>query len=198
MNVLVIPENEKYDRHMLKPIMERMITTWLDLNAKIDVMDRLPLEGISDVTASESLQAVIDQYEMVDLFILCIDQDDRTDDAVADQIEDIEDEMRELLRERNRPGDAFFAVVARREIEAWILVGCEEPGDWTYTDVRREPQVKERYFEPYAEQRGVDEGQFGGRGPLGEEAARNYRTIRQHCKELQELEQKIRDWWEAR
>jgi tRNA nucleotidyltransferase (CCA-adding enzyme) len=170
----------------------------LDLNATIDVMNRLPLEGISDVTASESLQAVIDQYEMVDLFILCIDQDDRTDDAVVDQIEDIEDEMRELLRERNRPGDAFFAVVARREIEAWILVGCEEPGDWTYTDVRREPQVKERYFEPYAEQRGVDEGQFGGRGPLGEEAARNYRTIRQHCEELQELEQKIQGWWEAR
>jgi tRNA nucleotidyltransferase (CCA-adding enzyme) len=198
MNVLVIPENEKYDRHMLKPIMERMITSWLDLNATIDVMNRLPLEGISDVTASESLQAVIDQYEMVDLFILCIDQDDRTDDAVVDQIEDIEDEMRELLRERNRPGDAFFAVVARREIEAWILVGCEEPGDWTYTDVRREPQVKERYFEPYAEQRGVDEGQFGGRGPLGEEAARNYRTIRQHCEELQELEQKIQGWWEAR
>jgi hypothetical protein len=102
--------------------------------------------------------------------------------------------MREHLHERGRPDDAFFAVVARREIEAWVLVGCEESGDWTYTDVRQDPQVKEHHFEPYAERRGVDEGQFGGRKPLGEEAARNYRTIRQHCDELQVLEEKIRDW----
>jgi hypothetical protein len=84
--------------------------------------------------------------------------------------------------------------VSTKTIAPWILVGCEESGDWTYTEIRSEPQVKERYFEPYAEQRGVDEGQFGGRKPLGEEAARNYRTIRQRCEELQELERKIQSW----
>ena len=131
---------------------------------------------------------------MFDLFLLCIDQDDRSDEAVADQIENVEEDMREHLDERGRPDDAFFAVVAKREIEAWVLIGCEEASDWRYTEVRREPQVKERYFEPYAERRGVDEGDFGGRGPLGEEAARNYRTIRQHCDELQVLEEKIRNW----
>jgi hypothetical protein len=102
------------------------------------------------------------------------------------------------LDERNRPDDAFFAIVVRREIEAWLLVGSEKPGNWTYTEVRDEPHVKERYFEPYAEQRGVDEGQFGGRKPLGEEAARNYRTLRQHCEELQVLERKIQSWEDAR
>lgn len=194
MNVLVIPENPKYDRHVLRPIMERMITSWLGLNARIDVDDQIPLGGISQATRPERLQDVIDRYEMVDLFILCLDQDDRTDESAEDQIVELEEAMRNHLDRMGRYEDVFFAVVARREIEAWVLVGCEESGDWTYTEVRREPQVKERYFEPYAEQRGVDEGNFGGRGPLGEEAARNYKTIRQQCSELQVLEEKIVDW----
>ncbi len=194
MNVLVIPENPKYDRHVLRPIMERMITSWLGLNARIDVDDQIPLGGISQATRPERLQDVIDRYEMVDLFILCLDQDDRTDESAEDQIVELEEAMRNHLDRMGRYEDVFFAVVARREIEAWVLVGCEESGDWTYTEVRREPQVKERYFEPYAEQRGVDEGNFGGRGPLGEEAARNYKTIRQECSELQVLEEKIVDW----
>lgn len=198
MNVLVIPEDAKYDRHVLQPILERMITSWLEIPANIGVMDTMKLGSLSQATARNTLRRVINQHRMFDLFILCLDQDDRTDDAVADQIADIEDEMRKHLDERNRFDDAFFAVVARREIEAWVLIGCEVSGDWTYTDVRQEPQVKERYFDPYAEQRGVDEGQFGGRVPLGEEAARNYRTIRQHCEELQVLEEKIQDWADAR
>lgn len=198
MNVLVIPENPKYDRHVLQPIMERMITSWLDFHAKISVENQIPLGGVSQATRPERLQDVVDRYEMVDLFILCIDQDDRSDDAVADQIEGIENDMQDHLDERGRSDDAFFAVVAKREIEAWVLVGCEESGEWTYTELRREPHVKEHYFEPYAERRGVDEGDFGGRGPLGEEAARNYRTVRQYCDELQVLEEKIQDWLDAR
>lgn len=194
MKVLVIPEDAKYDRHMLQPIMARMIERWLEIPADVTVMDKMKLGSLSKATARDTLRRVVNQHRMFDLFILCIDQDDRTDEAVADQIADIEDEMREHLRERNRPDDAFFAVVARREIEAWVLIGCEESGDWTYTELRQEPQVKERYFERYAQQRGVDEGQFGGRRPLGEEAARNYKTIRQHCDELQELERKIENW----
>lgn len=198
MNVLVIPEDAKYDRHMLQPIMERMITSWLEIPATVDVMDQMKLGSISQATARETLRRVINQHRMFDLFILCIDQDDRSDEAAADQTSDIEIEMREHLAERSRPDDAFFVAVAKREIEAWVLISCEESGDWTYTELRREPQVKERYFEPYAEQRGVDEDQFGGRGPLGEEAARNYKTIRQHCVELQDLEEKIQHWWEHR
>lgn len=198
MNVLVIPENPKYDRHLLLPIMERMITSWLDFNAWIDIENQVPLGGISQATRPERLQDVVDRYEMFDLFILCIDQDDRTDESAEDQIVELENVMREYLDRVGRPDGAFFAIVAKREIEAWVLVGCEESGGWTYTDVRQEPRVKERYFEPYAEERGVDEGDFGGRRPLGKEAARNYKTIRQHCEELQVLEEKIQTWVGAR
>lgn len=194
MNVLVIPEDAKYGRPVLQPLMERLITSWLGLNARIDAR---PLGGVSAATEPERLREVVDQYKMVDLFILCLDQDDRSNEWAKDQIAEIEEKMREHLDQEERPDDAFFTIVAKREIEAWVLVGCEESGDWTYTDVRQESQVKERYFEPYAERRGVEEGQFGGRKPLGEEAARNYKTIRQHCEELQVLEEKIQDWVDA-
>lgn len=196
MNVLVIAEDIKYGRHVLQPIMERMITSWLEFNARrIDVE---PLGGFSQATEPERLQDVVDRYEMVDLFILCLDQNHRSDEWAEDQVVEIEQTMQEHLAKRARPADAFFTVVAKREIEAWVLVGCEESGDWTYTEIRDDPGVKDHYFEPYAERRGVDEGQFGGRVPLGEEAARNYRTIRQHCEELQVLEEKIQTWVNAR
>jgi len=198
MNVLVIPEDAKYDRHMLQPIMERMITSWLEIPAQVAVMDQIKLGSISQARSRDALRRVVNQHRMFDLFILCVDQDDRSDEAVADQVEDIEEEMRDHLDERGRSDDAFFAIVAKREIEAWVLIGCERAGDWTYTEVRRESNVKERYFEPYAEKRGMDEGEFGGRGPLGEEAASNYRTIRQACEELQVLEEKIQDWVNVR
>jgi hypothetical protein len=191
MNVLVIPEDAKYGRHVLQPLMERMITSWLGFNARIRVR---PLGGSSEATEPERLKEVVDQYDMVDLFISCLDQDHRSDEWAEDQVAEIEEKMRGHLDEEERPDDAFFMIVAKREIEAWVLVGCKESGDWTYTDVRQEPQVKERYFEPYAERRGVEDGQFGGRKPLSEEAARNYKTIRQYCDELQVLEEKIQDW----
>jgi hypothetical protein len=194
MNVLVIPEDAKYGRHVLQPLMERMITSWLGLNARIDAR---PLGGSAEATEPERLREVVDQYKMVDLFILCLDQDDRSNEWAEDQIAEIEETMRGHLGEEERPDDAFFTIVARREIEAWVLIGCEESGDWTYTELCQDPQVKKRYFEPYAEERGVHEGQFGGRKPLGKEAARNYRTIRQECEELKDLEDKIQSWRDA-
>ena len=49
--------------------------------------------------------------------------------------------------------------------------------------VRAEIQVKERYFDVLAHERGVADGPGGGRKALGEEAARNLPAIRLKCPE---------------
>ena len=44
-------------------------------------------------------------------------------------------------------------------------------------------QVKETYFEPFAERRGLSESPGRGRKVLGEEASRRIAAIRQKCPE---------------
>ena len=77
-----------------------------------------------------------------------------------------------------RNGYKFFAENAWEEIETWVLAGLDLPGSWRWADVRAEVHVKETYFEPLAEQRGVGDGPGGCRKVLGREAARNIPAIR--------------------
>ena len=57
------------------------------------------------------------------------------------------------------------------------------PGDWRWADVRADVDVKERYFEPLAAQRGLAGSEDGGRKILGEEASRRIPAIRRKCPE---------------
>lgn len=59
----------------------------------------------------------------------------------------------------------------------------ELPPGWTWADVRAEVDVKERYFDVLARQRGIDGGPDGGRSELGEEAGRRIGAIRRKCPE---------------
>lgn len=89
-------------------------------------------------------------------------------------------------------GRIFYAVNAWEEIETWVLAGLDLPDGWRWNDVRAEVRVKERYFEPFARERGVANGPGGGRKALGEEAARSLSAIRQKCPEdFDELARRI-------
>ena len=51
------------------------------------------------------------------------------------------------------------------------------PRDWRWDDIRAEVQVKEKYFEPLAEQRGLSHYPGGGRKELAEEASHKIPAI---------------------
>ena len=69
------------------------------------------------------------------------------------------------------------------DIPANVAVCQDLPNDWRWSEVRAEVSVKERYFAPLAQQRGVADGLGQGRKRLGAEAARNVTAIRQKCRE---------------
>lgn len=77
----------------------------------------------------------------------------------------------------------FLAEHAWEELETWVLAGLDLPHGWRWPDVRAEVQVKERYFEPLAAERGVADRPGGGRKPLAEEAAGRFEAIRRKCGE---------------
>ena len=190
MNVLVIPEDFRKDQYILKPIIEAMLTEVGKPRSKVVVCKDPRLGGISQALNKERIEEIINRYKgMVDLFLLCVDRDGVN--GRQTRLRELELQANDLLPEDR----CFLAENAWQEIEVWALAGLDLPRDWSWQDVRAEPNPKERYFEPIAKTRGLLEGPGEGRKTLGIEAARRYDRIRQLCPEdIQTMENRIKDW----
>ena len=125
----------------------------------------------------ERIQEIVDRYKsMVDIFILCVDRD-----GVVSRRQALDGVERKV---QIPSACIFVAEVAWEEIETWTLAGLEGlPSQWRWNDIRSEVSVKEVYFEPLAETRGLATSPGRGRKPLGLEAARQIDRILQLCPE---------------
>ena len=170
MRVLLIPEDHLNDQHILKPLFERLFARLGFTNTKVSVC-QLRIGGVNEALKSERIIEVINRYKMHDIFILCVDRD--CNENRRDRLDQLEQDF----------APSLFAVNAWEEIETWALAGLELPNEWQWTEVRGECDVKERFFEPFAELMGVSDRPSGGRDVLGPRASRNINTIRQKCPE---------------
>ena len=174
MRVLVIPEDFRYDQHLLKPLVERLFRSIGKTRVRVRVCQDPLLRGIDQALNSERIREVVEQHGgMTDIFILCVDRDG--DRGRRTRLNQIEAEFGD--------GRTFLAQNAWEELETWVLAGLELPGDWRWRDIRAEIHVKERYFDVLADERGVVDGPDRGRKALGDEAARNIPAIRRKCPE---------------
>ena len=174
MNVLVITEDSRKDRYMLKPLFDRLFRSIGRRQANVRIYQNPPPRGVSEALKSERLAYIVERYRgMISVFILCVDRDG--EEGRRQRLDQIENEFGN--------GVVFFAENAWEEIETWVLAGLDLPRGWAWVDVRAAVDVKERYFERLATQRDVADGPGGGRKALGEEAARSIPRIRQRCPE---------------
>ncbi len=73
MNVLVIPEDFRYDQYILKPLFERLFATLGRRRVRIRVCQDPLLGGVDEALKSERIREVVDQHRgMTDIFILCV------------------------------------------------------------------------------------------------------------------------------
>ena len=174
MNVLIIPEDFRKDQFILKPLFSGLFQAIGKPRARVEVCKEPLLGGIGEALKSERMTEVVKKHDgMTDIFILCVDRDgDKKRRQGLDR-----------LQEEFGTRRTFFAENAWEEIETWLLAGVDLPKDWRWQDVRAEISVKEKYFNPLAEQRGVANTPGEGRKVLGKEAARKMPTIRQKCPE---------------
>jgi hypothetical protein len=177
MNILVIPEDFRKDQYILKPIIAALFDYIGKPRAKVLVCKDPLLGGIDQATDKERITEIIERYKgMVQVFLLLVDRD-----AVESRralLTDIEQMAANSLG-HNR----FYAENAWQELEVWTLAGLDLPADWQWRAVRAEPHPKERYFEPFAQRRGLSDAPGGGRKALSEEAARNIPRLRTLCPE---------------
>jgi hypothetical protein len=126
---------------------------------------------------------------MINLFLLCVDRDG--DPNRRTRLDYLEDQAKDLLK----PGCLFLAENAWQELEVWALAGHKLPASWSWRSLRSEPDPKESYFRPFAEQRGLLDEPGEGRQTLAREAAQNYGRLRQLCPEdIGRLEERIGAW----
>ncbi|MXX10593.1 MAG: hypothetical protein F4201_08890 [Nitrospira sp. SB0677_bin_15] len=174
MNVLIIPEDFRKDQFILKPLFSGLFRAIGKPRARVVVCQEPLLGGIGGAMKAERIQKVVEKHEgMTDIFILCVDRDGDTNRR----------QHLNVLEEEFGTGRTFFAENAWEELETWLLAGMDLPNDWSWQDVRAEISVKEKYFNPLAEQRDVANTPGEGRKVLGEEAARKIPTIRKKCSE---------------
>ena len=171
MRVLVVPEDSRKDKFILKPLFKALFRSIGKPKTYVSVCEDPILGSVDEVLKLSRIEQVISRYRMVSIFILCVDRDGKT--GRRQRLNQIESEF----------GDSqvILAENAWEEIETWVLAGLKLPREWRWTDVRAEVQVKERYFDPFALRRGVSNLPGGGRKPLGEEAAQRITAIRQKC-----------------
>ena len=172
MNALIIPEDFRKDQYILKPLFTRLFRRLVGRSVQVDVCVDPLLGGVTEALKSERIAEIMEaNRNMYDLYILCVDRD-----GVVGRRQRLDDIEREF-------GPAFLAENAWEELETWVLAGLDLPREWRWQDVRAEIHVKERYFEPLADQRGLSGTPDGGRKRLGDEASRNIPAIRQKCPE---------------
>ena len=174
MNVLVIPEDSRKDKYILKPLFEFLFRSIGAPKARVRICEDPVLGGVREALKSSRMSEIIRRHGgMTRMFILCVDRD-----GEPQRRERLQAMEREFGNER-----IFLAENAWEELETWVLAGLELPDDWRWSDVRAEVHVKEVYFERVVENRGLRRAAGGGRKPLGEEAARRIDAIRQKCPE---------------
>ena len=191
--MLVIPEDFVKDEHVLKPLIEAMMKALDRSRAKVRVCKDPRFHGTGECVKWGFIKEALDRHKgMVDLFLLCVDRDGNPSRRMG--LDQLETRAKEVIEDSR----AFFAENAWQEVEVWLLAGHDLPQDWTWQQIRAEVPPKERYYLPFAEQRGVIDMPGEGRGKLASEAASRYRRIRQKCREdVQNLESRLRSWLET-
>lgn len=174
MRVLVIPEDSRKDKFVLKPLFESLFASMGRPRTRVRVCEDPVLGGVREALKSHRISEVMQRHlGMAQIFVLCVDRDG--EEGRRMRLDQIEEEFGRLR--------TFLAENAWEEIETWVLAGLDLPAGWRWADVRADVHVKENYFEKLAIARGVTDGPGGGRKLLGEEAASHISKIRLKCPE---------------
>ena len=176
--VLVIPEDFTHDEHILKPLVERVLTDCGRI-ATVEVCRDPNFQGVHAALDLNKLRSkVVDRYPMVDLFVLFVDRDG--DAGRKTRTDSIESTLSaELLAKRKR----FLAEVAWQETEIFVLAGHDLPTQWRWQDVRADADVKNTFFKELVTLRGTGKQPHEGRKKLMAEAITNWQRIKSRCPE---------------
>jgi hypothetical protein len=190
VNVLIIPEDFRKDQYILKPIIVRMLAEVGKPHANVKMCFEPLLGGIDQATDWGRITDILDMYPTVDIFLLLVDRDGIAGRRAA--LTGLEAKGRQVLGKDR----VLLAENAWQEIEVWALAGqVGLPKGWSWSKIRSEIHAKEKYFDPLAKSRDLEDEPGQGRTTMGREAAANYKRVLSRCKEdVATLQKRLVDW----
>jgi len=184
VKVLVIPEDPRLDQYILKPVVERIFADF-GKAPRVTVLSKPRLRGVAQALNPSILADIVATYSMNDLFLVLVDRDgDKARAAVA------------RAREAEHSG-RLFVCLAIEEIEVWMLAIHSETLGTGWREIQAEIHPKERFAQPFLQERApkLDAGQ--GRGWAMRDLGRQWRGVLRRCPELDELKGRIEAWLAA-
>lgn len=183
LNVLIIPEHERNDRHILQPIVERMLRDLGRPKANVSVLRATPRwRGVDQVLTTGVLAEILADERTTQLFLLLVDRDQ--EQARHNLVE---------IRESEHPG-RLLACLAIEEVEVWMLALHREELGVAWSEVRAHRDPKEAFAEPFLSQKQWNTGPGGGRKRAMRELGKSWNGLLQVCPELAELKDRIAAW----
>jgi hypothetical protein len=177
LKVLVIPEDFTKDEHILKPLVQRLLIE-CGRTAQVQVCRDPNFQGVHAALNLDTLRSkVIARYPMVDLFLLIVDRDGQEGRKVRTY--HIETTLTAELGDRR----AFLAEVAWQEAEIFILAGQDLPSEWSWKEIRADPDVKNTFFKQLVALRLTEKQPHEGRKRLMAESISNWQRIKARCPE---------------
>lgn len=184
MKVLIIPEDPTLDQHVLKPIAQQLFNDLGRSNARVEVLQEPHLRGVAQALNAQKLQEIIEDNAMIDLFIVMIDRDCNR----------FHNEEQAAARCGEHPRK-LLACLAFQEVEVWALALHREGLPWS--EVRKDCDPKERFWDPFVEARGW-QGEVGrGRKKAMHGLGAKWKGLLQVCPELAALREEVRAWLSA-
>lgn len=179
MRVLIVPEDPVNDGYILRPVVGWLFEE-LGKQARIAVLQDPRMRGVDEALSKDALQAVVNRYPMVDLFLVLVDRDG-----------DEGRENRGAAREAENPR-RLYVCLGVEEIEVWMLALHLQKVPASWAEVRAEPNPKERFAEPFLKSH-APRGSIGrGRAwAMRELDRRQFGALLARCPELRDLKGKI-------
>jgi hypothetical protein len=182
VKVLVIPEDPELDQYILKPVVEKIFADF-GKSPRVTVLSNPRLRGVAEALDATILAGIVAKYPMNHLFLVLVDRDgEGARSAVAS------------AREKEHSG-RLFVCLAIEEIEVWMLAIHSESFSWR--EVRTEVHPKERFADPFLEERAPKLALGKGRVWAMRELGSQWRGVLDRCPELKDLKRRIEAWLDA-
>lgn len=178
MKVLLIHENDTFDPHITKPVIERIFRD-LDQRVTLTPVQNPKIHGVDQALRRETLEECVQRYPMMKLFLVLVDRDGKEGRALRAQ---------EL--EASWP-DKLVVTLAVEEVEVWMLALHRESLDVPWREVREEHHPKERFAEPLLKSLGLQGSVGGGRKEAMRALGQGYDGLLKVCPELNELRSRL-------
>lgn len=180
--VLIIPEDPTLDQHILKPVVERIFVD-LQRKARVEVLRDPHLTGISQALSGEVVKEVVEDNQMMDLFLLIVDRDCENYGNTA-----------KAEARRKEHAKVLIATLAQEEVEVWPLALHRTDLGPSWATIRKECHPKERYFDSLIKEKDWLGTVGKGRKRAMRSMGKNWQGLLELCPEIKDLKMAIKEW----